>query len=546
MQKYRISTLKSEMECKSTDPQAAIAYISALLAREEFNLALSCAEKSIQLAKNCSELHRCRAKVLKNLGNSSEAIASYRKAIALEPDSPQLYMDLGTVYSELGDFGEAEAMYTHLINLAPNEPGNYTGFAECQSQRGRFKNVWQSSIDALPGTANQKLLAFGFGASLLRNGRHEEVQECVNLIQSRWPQEWVPLLLLAKVAEEEHAFDHAGDYLSRAFTEYPGEAYCISPLIGHLGRFGEWQRAREIFRVLYQAVNSGHLLLSQEDTNWDGGSSRGKTILLKAKLALGHGDMIFMVRFAASLKKMGHRVGVLCRPTLTNAMRTVPGVDFVVQPYDDDFPKIDCVVDPSLLWLLVDTPIDSVGQFVPYVELPKHYSRKKAPPASEGKLKVGVAWKSNDPVDCNQYTGRTMAVNELMGLAKLSGIRLFSLHRPCDVPELRGGPDEFTIDGLCTNAGDFVEVAAAIQDVDVVVTVDTSFAHLAGAMNKPTFCILPYAPDWFWMVNRTDSPWYPSTRLFRQKSPGNWSEAIAEVAHALTEFGRQARASASR
>lgn len=542
----RISTLRSEMECRPTDPQPAIAYISALLARDEFSVALSCAEQSIQITQNCAELHRYRAKALKNLGNPSEAIASYKKAIALEPDCPQLYRDLGSLYSELGDFGEAEAMYTNLINLAPNEPGNYTGFAECQSQRGRFSTIWQSSMDALPGIANQKLLAFGFGASLLRTGRHEEVQECVKLIESRWPQEWVPLLLLAKEAEEEHAFDRAGSYLNRAFTAFPDEAYCISPLLGHLGRFGEWQRARDIFRVLYQAVNSGHRLLSQEDTNWDGASLRGKTILLKPKLALGHGDLIFMVRFATALSKMAQSVGVLSRRALRNLMRTVPGVDFVVQPHDDDFPKIDCVVDPSLLWLLVDTTIDSVGKLVPYVGLPAQYARKKARPGVGGKLNVGVAWKSNDPVDCNRYTGRTMPVNELKVLSKVSGIRLFSLHRPCDVPELRSGLGEFPIDELCTNTGDFVEVAEAIQEVDVVVTVDTSFAHLAGAMNKPTFCILPFAPDWFWMVNRTDSPWYPSTRLFRQKSPGNWSGAIAKVAEALTEFGCQVRACASR
>ena len=152
-----------------------------------------------------------------------------------------------------------------------------------------------------------------------------------------------------------------------------------------------------------------------------------------------------------------------------------------------------------------------------------------------GRLRVGIAWAGN-PVHKNDRN-RSMRLNQLAPLAAAGDIEFHSLQKgPAAAQPLQPSAGMKLID-FSADLTDFAETAALIENLDLVICVDTAVAHLAGAMGKPVWVLLPFEPDWRWMLNRADSPWYPSMRLFRQTTPGNWNEVIERVRRALADYG---------
>jgi hypothetical protein len=237
------------------------------------------------------------------------------------------------------------------------------------------------------------------------------------------------------------------------------------------------------------------------------------------------------VRFAALLQ--GSRVIVECPKPLRSLVSTAPGVALAIAEHLDECPPYDyeCVIEDLLNYLPVGP--DS-SKLVPYLRAPDKLIRTWAARIGQANAcKVGIVWQGAPLFAADPHRRRYMPLRALLPLAGIPGVRLFSLQVGPAALQLRDGPEHCTIVDLGSEFRSFMDTAAAVSALDVVVTIDTSVAHLAGGLGKPALVMLPYASaTWYWPLEGEHSGWYPTLRLFRQEQPGDWTSVVSQ----LTEF----------
>ena len=264
---------------------------------------------------------------------------------------------------------------------------------------------------------------------------------------------------------------------------------------------------------------------------WDGGPFRGKTLLLHYEQGLG--DTLMFVRYAPRVKALGGRVILAAQWPLADLVATCPGVDEVI-PTGGPVPPFDVHLPlPSLPWLF-RTELDSIPAEIPYLRVPSYVPNHQALTdrlaLGGSRLRVGLAWKgsSNHPRD----EQRSIPAGCLSPLAGLTGVAWYSFQRECDLADPFPG-----IHSLSHLLSTFSDTAFALDAMDLLITVDTAVAHLAGAMGIPTLLMVTNIPDWRWLMDRADSPWYPTLRIYRQPLPGDWHSVIEQVVSDLQQSG---------
>ena len=249
---------------------------------------------------------------------------------------------------------------------------------------------------------------------------------------------------------------------------------------------------------------------------WDGTPLAGKRVLVRCYHGLG--DTIQFIRYAPLIKAMAREVIVWAQPALLPLLRTVRGIDRLL-PLHDGTPEVEYDVDVESMELpyVFRTTLATIPAEVPYLHvapaaLPRH-----------GRLAVGVVWAAGDW----EHERRSIPFPLLAPLAAVPGVVLYMLQRGPVLDQYHPGI------GILAGSDDVVETARLMRALDLVISVDTMPAHLAGALGVPVWTLLDAAADWRWLEGRVDSPWYPTMRLFRQEYPGAWEAMIARVVGAL-------------
>jgi len=253
---------------------------------------------------------------------------------------------------------------------------------------------------------------------------------------------------------------------------------------------------------------------------------QGRSILLCSEQ--GFGDMMQFARFVPLVAALGARVHLEAKPPLQRLFRaSFPEIE-AVHALGDPIPECDeyCTV-PSLA-LAFATELSTIPARVPYLRPPERSMALRAGIGSApGFPRIGIAW-SGDPLHHND-SNRSIPFERFKQFVDGSGFRFVSLQKEVRVADLAALTATPAVGNLADRIGDFADTAALIEELDLVIAVDTSVAHLAGAMGKPVWLLLPFAPDWRWMLDRSDSPWYPTMRIFRQPRAGDWESVFAEV-----------------
>ena len=262
---------------------------------------------------------------------------------------------------------------------------------------------------------------------------------------------------------------------------------------------------------------------------WDGSEFKGKTILLYQEQ--GFGDMIHFARYIPLVKEKGGAVIVETQPELARLFSTIEGVGQVVNK-GSDLPKFDVHLPMMSLARVFGTTLETVPAAIPYLKPPEAHAAKL--PATLGdSRKIGIAWASH-PTHKND-SRRSCPFRHFIELTGVTDTRLYSLQTGPAVADITENRCEALITDIGSKMRDFAETAGVIAELDLVVTVDTAIAHLAGALGKPAWVALSYPGDWRWMQGRDDNPWYPSARLFRQQRPGDWDGVFERIRQALAE-----------
>ncbi|HEY2414714.1 MAG TPA: tetratricopeptide repeat-containing glycosyltransferase family protein [Pirellulaceae bacterium] len=433
------------------------------------------------------------------LDKGAEAATCFRKALELKPDYPEAHVNLGLVFERAEMIDDAIACYRRALELSPNFPeASYNLANMCQLQ-GRLDDAIGLYQKAIYNRPNFAKAYNGLGAALQVTGDLTEAANC-----------YARALAIHPSLADAHV-NRAQLLLLRGDFEHGWQEY-------------EW-------RWMTGQIPSR----SFRQPRWDGDSLAGKTILLYAEQGLG--DTLHFIRYAPLVKARGGGVIVECPKVLVKLLTRCRGIDRLVG-YGEELPDFD--VQSPLLSLpgILGTSLDTIPSEVPYVDAEAMLVAKWRERLNAiGEFQIGINWFGSPGHDPSQQ--RDIPLEQFTNLAQNSAVRLVSLQKDKRAKhEIDACPHLAIIDfgdELDGAHGAFMDSAAIMANLDLVITSDTSIAHLAGALGVAVWVVLPHVPEWRWLLDRSDSPWYPTMRLFRQKKAGDWKGVFEELEAAIQQ-----------
>ncbi len=478
-----------------------------------------------------------RAGVLSALGYWAEALADYDRAVGLLPDHyPHCWNNRGLALGELNRWAEAAESFSKALALDPAYTGAAANLSVAQRRLGQLDAALQSADRALALQPDHPEALTTRGLALAALGRFEaalESHERALALRPAYPQALnnagVALEALDRVDEAVARFD-AALALDRGFAE----AEFNSALA--LLRAGQWSQGWRRHEARWRRKGEPGPTYAHESL-WLGGSGdeglKGRTILLHAEQGLG--DTLQFCRYASAVKTLGARVILEVQPPLKTLLSGLAGVDQVIA-IGEALPPCDRQTPLLSLPLALGAGSDIPG--APYLVADPAREivwRDRLPPARGPRIGLVWAGSSAHGNDRNRSIS-AQALAPVISAARSLGAQTISLQkevRASDLAWLEQAPEILRVEDRLT---DFAETAALISICDLVISVDTSVAHLAGALGRPLWLLIPKPCDWRWMSDREDTPWYPGARLFRQAAPGDWTGALDRMAQALAEF----------
>lgn len=432
---------------------------------------------------------------------------------------------------------QAEASFREAIGLIPTFAEAHANLALLLDQSGRKAEAENHYRQALDGNPECVQTLLNFGAMLAQQKRFAEAEQAYRGALALRPDSavaWSNLGVLQACCKNEAAAESSYRRAIALDADYALARFNFSYLLLRQGRFDEGWACLEA-RNWYAPLER-HLACPR----WQGEELDGKSILIGFEA--GHGDMIQLVRYAAELKGRGAaRVDLLCHPGLTRLFATLSDADTVFG-VDRPVPATgwDFWSPPLSLPFHCATRLDTIPAKLPYLyadpSAAAEWSTRLHNSSAGGELRVGLVWKGCAAFE-NDADRSLPSLATLSGLGAVPGVRFYSLQKGAGEDEVTQPPAgiSFPLLNLGPQLDDFADTAAVIANLDLIISVDTAVAHLAGAMGKPCWLLLPdYKTDWRWLTGRDDSPWYPDVmRLFRQPAGGGWAPVIEEVCHAL-------------
>jgi tetratricopeptide (TPR) repeat protein/ADP-heptose:LPS heptosyltransferase len=483
--------------------------------------------------------HFYHACLLQEKGKNQQAEAAFLRVIELKPQDANAYGQLGNLYAEIERPLEAEACYRKVLSIVPNSyvaHNNLGTVLKSTKRHPEAETSFRQAISLFPAYID----AYNNLGNLYHDlGRIAEAEACHRKTIALNPSFISGYGNLGHLFKERGKFAEAEEFYRKALAiqpDNPKSRFILAILLLAQARFEEgWSLFETPYRydqAIDRPVAIAPFLPYRE---WRGEPLAGKSLLIWYEQ--GFGDVIQFSRYAAILKKKGaSRITLMCKAPLKALMQTVDGVDRVLcVTEDEDRGTHDYWTFIMSLPLYCKTRLETIPGMTGYLAAPADRRQKwNARLPAEGK-KVGLVWKGS--VEHKRDHERSLAhLDVLAPLWKTPGVTFVSLQKSQGEDEAAQAPPARPILALGKDIDDFADAAAIIEQLDLVVCVDTAVAHLAGALGKPVWVLTPHTADWRWLLDRQDSPWYPTMRLFRQQARGEWGKVIARVADALDKY----------
>jgi tetratricopeptide (TPR) repeat protein len=471
------------------------------------------------------------------------ANVSARKAEASEQGATRL-IDAGHELEAQGSLDAAMQCYLDAIRLAPNPARAHLNRGNVLLLKGDLEGALQAFRTAIQHKPDYAGAYYNIGNALLGNGQFDDAAANYRSALEIQPVYAEVHCSLGVALKELGQPDDAIASFRAALQINPDlvEAHLnLGSLLLSRGRYIEaWPE----YETRHDPNYSGRQSIPPDlpFPHWRGESLNGKSLLIWPEQ--GFGDEIQFARYFPMLKTLGvTRLTVVCKPALEALLKMVDGVDEVI-PFSDalTLPLHDYWTFPMSLPMHFSTTVETIPDKLPYLKvLPERFKQWQHRLPADG-LKIGLVWKGN----AAHENDANRSLSDLSLLAPLwsePGITFISLQKGPGEEEAETPPAGQPILHLGSSILDFADSAAIVAQLDLMICIDTAIAHLAGALNKPCWVLLPaVGVDWRWLQERTDSPWYPVVmRLFRQTKTGDWSATISEVALALRIWAAQRR-----
>jgi tetratricopeptide (TPR) repeat protein len=476
-------------------------------------------EQAEMLYRRALELRPDHAECYRNLGQTflrqdrlQEAVESFQKAVALNPHDAAAYGDLGITHQQLKNFAAAEDALLQSSKLNPGAPQTHYNLGNLLRQQFRLAEAIACYHRALE--------------CISRNSKNNLDTQTITTVQMQTMNNLA--LTLDEIGRTEEAIERYREALILT-PENADLHYGLATALLISGNFSEGWREHE---WRWHIPGFSTKVRSFNCSVWQGEPLRGQKILLHAEQ--GYGDTLQFVRYAPLVAERGGEVILEVPRCLSQLLGQVPGVKQVIVQ-GDALPEFSWQCPLMSLPLAFATRLETIPVFSRYISIPEETVRSaKSKWTAEG-LRVGLAWSGNPKHFRDAY--RSTHLQQLIPLSTVPGVSFYSLQVGEATRQIAELSSIFPIIDVCSKYSDFIDTATFLVGLDLVITVDTAIAHLAGALGIPVWILLPHSrTDWRWLKNRIDSPWYPSARLFHQPAPGDWNALAEHVSQELRKM----------
>lgn len=513
-------------------PRAHFALGVSLWERGDLEEAIASLKQAVALDERYVEAHDRLGVALRDHGQLEDAERACQRALAIREDYVQAKNTLGTIALRREDYPVAVQHFREAIQRKPDFLEAHNNLSIALKELGLLESAAEACRKAIECQPDSAEAHSNLGSTLRQQGKIQEaIAECEKAISLQHELADGHCNLGAAL-HEEGDLDGAKERYLQAIQLDHKHADSRKNLSMILLAQGAFAQGWEEYEWRWPSEKPGPC--RHPGPRWDGQSFAGQTLLVFGEQ--GFGDTLQFIRYLKLVKERGGEVIFVCKPKLLRILQGVAGIDYLVArgsnipPYHYQIPLLS-------LPRLFGTDLDSIPGDVPYLAATPEKLEQWQPRIHQySGRRVGIFWQGSPTFARDLF--RSVPLEHYLPLAEIPGISLLSFQKGHGIEQLQELKNT-TIPDIGTGFEDFTDTAAALKSLDLFVTSDTAVAHLAGSLGVPTWVALGHVPDWRWLLDRSDSPWYPSMRLFRQKQRGDWPELFGRIASELREWSEQ-------
>ena len=474
-----------------------------------------------------------QAVTLQQSGGLKEAMAIYETLLKQFPGHPHILYLYGLALQDAGALKKAMDCISLAITFQPKNGSFHYSLGVILKKLGYLRPALERFKDAFRLEPNNADILFQWGDTHMDLGQSNEAipyfRQAIDLREA-FESAWINLGLCLKSIKQ---LSKAKDCFLKVIHHNPDSA------IGHINLgltyllMGEYPAGWHSYEYRFKLeMEPEHRLpIPTNLPQWQGSSLAGKTLLIMSEQ--GFGDILQFVRFFPQIKAMGARLLFYCPAPLIALMRTLPAIDDIANT--PNFPeRMDYYCPLLTLPLLLNCQVDSIPNQYPYLYSdPTHSQQWATHLGNPTKFRIGLVWEGKPLHKNDPLRRRSTTLKDLAPLTKVKNVEWYSLQKREPNTESLKPPKGMVITDLQHHLVDFSQTAAVLDHMDLLITIDTAIAHLGGALAKRVWVLLPFAPDWRWLLDQKRTPWYPTLRLFRQSQANCWKKPMEELVDAL-------------
>ena len=530
---YRESVrlLEQSLALNPDDRDTLSSLAGAYIGQRQIQPARQCYQRLAELFPDSAEIHQRLGKMQERLGEWGAALDSYRRALALQPDSPEFHRSLAGLQYKQGAHEEAAESCRRALALYPNQPEILTQLGNSLADLGNYGAAVDAHRRALALTPDSPEALLGLGYFFERKGDWASAIDIYRTAIKLNPESSSAHLQLGSAQVLQDNLEEAAASFERVLQLAPdsAEGRAFLGLI-HLKQ-GSLRRGLSEYEDRWSTSYGFRFRRKFPQPLWKGEPLEGSRILLHAEQ--GMGDTLQFVRYVPLVTERGGKVVLDVQPPLHRLLAQTPGAGQVIC-CDEDRPLVDLQCPLLSLPLVLGTELNTIPAKVPYVFPDPAQTDAWRRRLAGNLVRVGLVWGGN-PIFPHELW-RAIPLEQLAPLTNLEGTTFYSLQVGPPAGQMKPLGDRVRLIDLQGELKDFADTAAIVANLDLVISMDTSVVHLVGAMGKPVWILLHKSSDWRWFLDREDSPWYPTARLFRQSTLGNWHDVVTRVERELREL----------